>query len=137
MILGVGVDIVRSARFRRWLEVAGLCERFFAPSELAYSLGRKDGVHESLAARFAAKEAFGKALGTGLSFPLKNVAVISGADSRPRLELSGPARAKFADAGGGAVHLSLSHEDGCAAALVVIESAGGGAGGKDAGSAAK
>ncbi|MDR2588029.1 MAG: holo-ACP synthase, partial [Spirochaetales bacterium] len=120
MILGIGVDIVRSARLRRWREAAGLCERFFAPRELAYCLERNHGVDESLAARFAAKEAFGKALGTGLSFPLKNVEVISGGDERPRIELSGRAREKFAGAGGGAVHLSLSHEDGCAAALVVI-----------------
>ncbi|MDR3201221.1 MAG: holo-ACP synthase, partial [Spirochaetales bacterium] len=70
---------------------------------------------------FAAKEAFGKALGTGLAgFELKDVEVFR-AEGRPELRLSGGAQEALKNLGGEKVFLSLSHEADIAAAMVVIE----------------
>ena len=68
MILGIGIDVVHPQRLRRWQQIPGLLERFYHPEELAQCRRRsgEDAVL-SLAARFAAKEAFGKALGSGLA----------------------------------------------------------------------
>ena len=66
MILGIGVDVVHVGRIRHWESVPGLVERFFHPEEAADARRRGAGESLSLAARFAAKEAFGKALGTSL-----------------------------------------------------------------------
>jgi holo-[acyl-carrier protein] synthase len=67
LIAGIGVDIVHIQRMRRWRRQDGLLERYFHPQELAAVLARGEGALNSLACRFAAKEAFGKALGTGLA----------------------------------------------------------------------
>ncbi|HXF96542.1 MAG TPA: holo-ACP synthase, partial [Gemmatimonadales bacterium] len=92
MIVGVGVDLVDVARFRRALETWGerLTRRLFAESELADCRGRSRPA-EGLAGRFAAKEAFLKALGTGLAGGLRwrEVVVARDAQGRPRLELAG------------------------------------------------
>jgi holo-[acyl-carrier protein] synthase len=80
------------------------------------------GELSSLAARFAAKEAFGKALGTGLAgITLKDMAVLNSPTGAPRLFLSGSAQAAFDRSGASRIHLSLSHESECAWAMVVLE----------------
>ena len=65
MIRGIGVDVVAVARLRRWLEDERLLKRYFAGQEREAIYQRRDGAALSLAARFAAKEAFAKALGDG------------------------------------------------------------------------
>ncbi|MDR1931212.1 MAG: holo-ACP synthase [Spirochaetales bacterium] len=121
MILGTGIDIVRVQRLSRWKTVPGLCERWFHPAELAYARTRGAGEAQSLAARFAAKEAFGKALGTRpAGFALTEVEVLS-AEGRPELRLFGRAREALRHLGGERVFLSLAHEADTAVAMVVIE----------------
>lgn len=122
MIVGIGVDVVHVRRLDRWRTVPGLLARFFHPDELATALSRGNGATLSLAARFAAKEAFGKALGTGLSgIVLKEIMVVNRHNGRPEMELFGTARAALDRCGADRVHLSLTHERDNAIAMVVLE----------------
>jgi holo-[acyl-carrier protein] synthase len=121
VIKGIGVDMVHIPRLDRWQEKPGLLERFFNPRELPPP-SRGKGRGASLAARFAAKEAFGKALGTGLAgLTLKDIAVINRSNGKPDLELYGSAEAALKKNGARRVHLSLSHEKDYAIAMVVLE----------------
>jgi holo-[acyl-carrier protein] synthase len=128
MILGIGVDIVEVGRMRRALKRHGqrLEQRVFTPAERSDCAGRADQ-DLALAARFAAKEACLKALGTGwaegLSF--RQVEVNRGRDGRPTLRLHGAAAALADRRGVTATHVSLSHQPSVAVAVVVLE---GGAG---------
>ena len=85
-------------------------------------LSKENGAARSLAVRFAAKEAFGKALGTGLAgIKLKDIVVVNDRTGRPFLKVSGTALEALKKKGGAALHLSLSHEKTTAAAVVIIE----------------
>ncbi len=122
MILGIGIDVVHVWRLKRWRSVPGLFDRFFHPEELAVALARGEAGLLSLAARFAAKEAFGKALGTGLhGFSLREMAVMNDLAGKPILQLFGRAEESFRAMGGRRVLLSLSHERDNALAMVLIE----------------
>jgi holo-[acyl-carrier protein] synthase len=126
-VFGVGVDAVDVARFRRILaRRPGFATRFFTEAEQA-DAGRSPDPTESLAARFAAKEAVMKALGTGLGgFALTDVEVRrahgAGADrNAPSLVLHGGAAALAARHQAGPFHLSMTHTTGVAIAFVVAE----------------
>ncbi|XTB06691.1 holo-ACP synthase [Treponema denticola] len=122
MILGLGIDIVKVSRLEKWLNDKKLLERFFNKEELEYVLSKGDGAAPSLAVRFAAKEAFGKALGTGLAgIELKDIAVVNDKTGRPFLKLFGTALQALKEKGGASIHLSLTHEKTTAAAVVIIE----------------
>jgi holo-[acyl-carrier protein] synthase len=101
----------------------GLLERFFHPGELREALSRGSGAELSLAARFAAKEAFGKALGTGLAgIVLKEIMVVNHHNGRPEIRVFGSALAALKRSGADRVHVSLTHERDHAVAMVVLES---------------
>ncbi|MEN6499057.1 MAG: holo-ACP synthase [Rectinema sp.] len=122
MISGLGIDIVHVDRIRRWVDNPAILKRFFHPLEIETAQMRNKGMALSLAARFAAKEAFGKALGTGLAhFALVEVAVINDSRGRPSLRLEGNARREFERHGGGTIHLSMTHEGDNAVAVVILE----------------
>ena len=122
MIVGIGVDAVYVRRMKRWREVPGLLERYFHPEELTASLEKGNGVDLSLAARFAAKEAFGKALGTGLAgLALKDIMVKNRPNGQPELHVSGTALTAFRGSGAVRIHISLTHEKDNAIAMVVLE----------------
>jgi phosphopantethiene--protein transferase domain len=122
MIIGIGLDVVHVDRLKRWEKIPGLLERYFHPDELAAALNKGSGATLSLAARFAAKEAFGKAIGTGLSgITLKNILVLNNHNGKPCMQLFGNALEAFEHAGGELVHLSLTHERDNALAMVVVE----------------
>ncbi len=115
MIVGVGIDVVDVARFGQSLErTPRLLERLFTPAERTLSLN-------SLAARFAAKEAFAKALGAPVGLDWHDAEVISGEDRRPHLQYAGTVAERVAELGIATVHLSLSHDAGIASAVVVCE----------------
>ncbi len=127
MIIGVGLDVVHVTRLERWQKIPGLFERYFHPEELEAALRKGSGATLSLAARFAAKEAFGKAIGTGLSgITLKNILVLNNHNGKPCMQLFGNALAAFSASGGEIIHLSLTHERDNALAMVVIEGGSGG-----------
>jgi holo-[acyl-carrier protein] synthase len=97
-------------------------ERFFHPAEIEAVRQRGDTAALTLAARFAAKEAFGKALGTGLAgMKLRDIQVVNNHNGKPDMLLFGDALASLHRVGGRHVHLSLTHERENAVAVVVIE----------------
>jgi holo-[acyl-carrier protein] synthase len=122
VILGVGIDIVHVDRLVQWLGKPGLVERFFHADELVAARARGAAAALSLAARFAAKEAFGKACGGGLrGMSLKDIRVRNDEGGKPSLVLEGGALERFESIGGRAIHVSLTHESENAVAMVVIE----------------
>lgn len=122
MIRGIGIDVVKVSRMRAWLDQPTLLERFFHPSEVETISSRGNSSVLALSARFAAKEAFGKALGTGLrGFSLREVYVSNDQLGKPTLEVEGRAREALQHAGGERVFLSLTHEEDNAIAMIVIE----------------
>jgi holo-[acyl-carrier protein] synthase len=128
-IVGVGVDAVDVARFRRLLDRRPrFATRCFTETEQSDAKSSAD-VAQSLAARFAAKEAVMKALGTGIgAFALTDVEVCrtlgKGATrNAPFLVLHGTAAALAGAHGAGRFHLSLTHTDDVAIAFVVAEQA--------------
>lgn len=125
MIIGIGVDIVHVQRIKHWLDSPGLIERFFNKAEIEASHSRGQAESLSLAARFAAKEAFGKALGMGLhGLKLRDILVINNHNGRPDMILYGTALERYQAIGGRSLHLSLTHERDNAVAFVVIEGVG-------------
>jgi len=124
MITGIGVDIVAVARIARLVEQHGdhFARRLLAETEWSDYLAVRDRA-SFLAKRFAAKEAFGKALGTGIAngVTLPQIAVAHEPDGRPRLELSGAAAEHCLRRGVVAWHLSLADEQDHAVAMVVLE----------------
>jgi holo-[acyl-carrier protein] synthase len=122
LITGIGVDIVHIQRMKRWRSQDGLLERYFHPQELAAVFARGEGAVHSLACRFAAKEAFGKALGTGFAgIVLKDIMVINQQNGRPELRVFGTALDALEKSGANRIHLSLSHDHDAAVAMVVLE----------------
>ncbi|MBN1646573.1 MAG: holo-ACP synthase [Spirochaetales bacterium] len=122
MILGLGIDIVDAGRIKKWQESAGLLERYFSDREIDIAKKKGKDYMLSLAARFAAKEAFGKALGTGLAdIRLRDIAVENNERGKPVLVLTDTAQKAFNDFGGGHLHISLTHEKNNAVAVVIIE----------------
>lgn len=124
MIFGTGVDIVEIARFEKFLKQGNdpLFQRLFTPGEIEYCSAKKQSA-QHYALRFAAKEAFLKALGTGLRDGLswKDMEVVNDALGKPTLKLYRRAEELFAQAGLSGCFLSLSHDAGCAVAMVVLE----------------
>jgi holo-[acyl-carrier protein] synthase len=116
-IIGIGVDIVDIARFEKALTKAPrLSERLFVAAE-------RDLPIKSLAARFAAKEAITKALGTPGNLRWQDVWIQKDLDTgAPRVQLSGDAAEKADAIGIGHWHISLSHDAGIALAQVIAES---------------
>ena len=119
-VVGVGVDAVDLTRFARVLgRRASMADRLFTAGELAYARSAPDPVPR-LSTRFAAKEAVMKALGVGLwSFPFRDVEVVRTGLDAPVLVLTGSAEALAGRSGVVRWHLSLSHTDQVALALVV------------------
>jgi holo-[acyl-carrier protein] synthase len=123
VIAGFGIDAVFIPRFEKWAGNQKLLERFFHSDEIRACRERGSGMARSLAVRFAAKEAFGKALGTGLAgFGLKDIVVKNRIGQAPVLELSGKALDAMREKGAAKSHVSLSHERDMAFAAVILES---------------
>jgi len=122
MIVGIGIDIVRIDRFESWLDDHKLLERYFDSEELAIASTKKITASQTLAARFAGKEAFGKALGTGLSgITLKEIIIINNDKGKPEIKLKGTALEALKKSGAQKAHISLSHERENAIAMIVLE----------------
>jgi holo-[acyl-carrier protein] synthase len=115
VIVGVGVDVVEVARLAQALERAPrLADRLFAPAEAGLGI-------ESLAGRFAAKEALAKALGAPGDLAWRDAWVVRGPGGRPRVAIAGGVAARCAELGIVHLHLSLAHDAGVATAIVIAE----------------
>lgn len=121
MILGTGVDIVEIGRIAKAAKNERFLEKLFAPDEL--EIFKASGYRmETVAGRFAAKEAVLKALGCGLSdIPMRDIAVNRAPSGQPVIALTGVARQKAALCGVTRVHISISHSERYAVACAVAE----------------
>lgn len=123
MIYGIGTDITKVSRFQKWVESEDMIRRFFNEKEMN-SCKSIQASCEHYAARFAAKEAFGKALGTGISdFSLQDVYICNDENGKPELIVKDSALELVKKRCGNArILVSLSHEKEYAVAYVIIES---------------
>ena len=123
VIVSVGIDVVLVERFTKALERTPLLyTRLFTEAELTTASGNPRPP-ESLAARFAAKEAVAKALGAPAGMHWHDCEIVSDPDGRPWLTVSGTVAEVAAERGVHRWHLSLSHDGGIASAMVVAEGA--------------
>lgn len=114
MITGIGIDFIEVQRIRRLAEKSPrFLERVFTPAEINYC-SKKKYKYQNYAARFAAKEAFFKALGKRIGW--KDVEVVNLASGKPCLYTSGNWKKPFRRA-----HLSVSHLADYATAIVILE----------------
>jgi holo-[acyl-carrier protein] synthase len=124
MIRGIGIDVVDTARVERAMERWGrrFLVRIFTSEEIESCLQRARPA-SCLALRFAAKEAFAKALGLGLQRGLRwrDIEVVHGDFGKPSLRLHNQAKGLLASVGGRRTWLSLTDESNLAVAVVVIE----------------
>jgi holo-[acyl-carrier protein] synthase len=123
MIYGVGIDTIEVGRVRRFLQKQeGLKEKLFSPAEIEYCESKISWAR-SYAARYAAKEAFLKALGAGLvgQFSLRDIEVVNQKLGQPKLILNGQARRVIRRKKIKRIQVSLSHLKQIAIAIVVLE----------------
>ena len=118
MIRGIGLDLCEIDRMETKLDNDHFLNRFFSEEEISYLRTKGRNAAQTLAGLFAAKEAFSKALGTGIAFDLKEVSVCHDEAGKPGYSLSG--RAKDLS-GGDRFWLSISHDGGMAAAVCIRE----------------
>lgn len=124
MILSVGIDIADVSRFRAAIERhPRMLERLFTPLEREGLEKKADGA-SSMAARFSAKEAALKALGCGWGKGVgwTDVEILSAQNGAPVVVLHAMAKEIFLSRGGGRIHVSMTHDGGNAAAVIIIES---------------
>ncbi len=124
MIYGIGTDITEVKRFEKWIKNPDMISRFFNEREIMEN-GTLSAKCQHYAARFAAKEAFAKALGTGLVYDLQDSFIINNDDGKPELVIENSAKSLFEKLCGKyedyKIHVSLSHEKEFATAFVIIE----------------
>ena len=122
-MLGIGCDLADVERIEKAITRKGFKERVFTPDEIAYCTGPHGDRAQSYAARFAAKEAFLKAIGTGLrgSGQLTDISVTNDDLGKPELRVTGYYASYIEKMGVTKIHLTLSHTSTTAMAVVVLE----------------
>lgn len=124
MIIGIGTDLVDIARVQTLLDRKGdrARSRLFTPAEIEYCHGANRSA-QSFAARFAAKEAFFKAIGIGWGQGVAwtDVEVVSGPNRAPTLRVSAAVEQRLQALGVRRMHLSLTHSETTAAAFLILE----------------
>ncbi|MCK9204793.1 MAG: holo-ACP synthase [Bacteroidales bacterium] len=124
MIAGTGIDIIEVDRIQKVMERdIGFREKIFTPGEIAYCESKKNK-YQHYAARFSAKEAFMKAIGTGWRFGIRfaEIDIVHDDLGRPYIRIYGKANDLLADLQITKIHVSLSHLKELATAIVIIES---------------
>lgn len=124
MIYGIGIDLVENERIGKIIRKWGskFLSRVFTGAEIDYC-GRHAQAFLHYGARFAVKESFLKAIGTGLGAGVKltEIEVVNDPGGKPKLRLSGGARAFVERTGIHKIHLSITHTKNYASAAVVLE----------------
>ena len=120
---GIGFDLCEIARMEKQAENGAFLSRFFTEKETAYILSKGKSKAQTMAGIFAAKEAFSKAVGTGIAFELKDVEVLHSETGQPYYALAGKAAELT---GNDRFLLSISHDGGIAGAVCIREKTEGG-----------
>jgi holo-[acyl-carrier protein] synthase len=122
MIYGIGIDIVKTERMKDVIEKWGekFLQRVFTGNEISYCY-KKQNPYLSLSARFAAKEAFIKAIGSEITVKFSDIEVINSDKGKPVLVLGGRIKDFLKTRKVRTTHLSLSHEHDYSLACVVLE----------------
>ncbi|HRP02208.1 MAG TPA: holo-ACP synthase [Candidatus Kapabacteria bacterium] len=122
MIVGIGTDIIETERIKKAIEEYGLrfLDRLYTKDEQNYCESFNDTKWVHYAVRFAAKESFSKAIGTGITkeFKFKEIAILNEESGKPYIVLSGGLLDKY---GKLKSHISLSHTDNNSQAFVILE----------------
>jgi len=116
MIFGIGIDLIEIDRVKSAVNKYGrkFLLRIFTERELKYCSNRKAYKFPEMAARFAAKEAYSKAIGTGIvGIKYREIEVINNNNGKPHISIKGKIHNK--------IHVSLSHSLNYAVASVVVE----------------
>ena len=122
MIVGIGIDMIEVSRVLEKIEKNnGFKERIFSPGEIEFCESNRKA--ENYAARFAAKEAFLKATGLGLmlGYDLSKIEVVNDSNGKPGINLMEDFKVQAEKNGWNIIHLSLSHLQEIACAVVIIE----------------
>ena len=121
MIIGIGIDIVEVSRMERPSQNERFYTDFFSDEERAVFEACKYAP-QTVAGRFAAKEAVLKALGLGLGdMPLREISIVKLPSGRPEVKLTGEAQRKAEELGAKRIHISISHDGAYAVAQAVAE----------------
>ena len=123
MVFGIGTDIIEISRVEEKLRrTGGLKKRVFTPREIAYCESKAKSA-QHFAARFAAKEAFLKATGTGWSrgYRFIDIEVLNNERGKPELMVQGKVKDFCREHGITGFHVTLSHSRDLAKAVVVLE----------------
>lgn len=126
MIVSIGIDITEVYRIRKTMQrTPRFAERVFTVAEREYCESKGVAAAQSYAARFAAKEAFLKALKTGWRGKITwhDVEVVSDENGVPSLKITGEAQRILNERGADRIHLSISHTSDHAVAQVILEKA--------------
>lgn len=122
MIFGIGIDIIDIDRIKKAIDKYGdrFINRIFTENEKKYCEAFKDTKYLHYSARFAAKESFSKAIGTGITqgFKFKEVGIENLKNGKPILVLDGELKKRWSDFN---MHVSLSHTDNTSIAIVILE----------------
>ena len=120
-IVGVGIDVVPVERFAETIaRTPAMIDRLFTAAEQVTASGARRST-ESLAARFAAKEALAKSLGAGGGMLWTDAEVVVDDVGRPSLTITGSVRERADALGVTRLHVSMSHDGGIASATVIAE----------------
>ncbi|MCF7912217.1 MAG: holo-ACP synthase [Candidatus Cloacimonetes bacterium] len=122
MIIGIGTDLIEVSRFEKSISKPRFLEKVFTEQELELC-GHKQSRVQSLAARFAAKEACMKALGTGWSegVSFSEIEVLNNSQGAPVMVLHGTTQQRAQELGVENIHITLSHLHEIASATVILE----------------
>ena len=122
MIIGIGIDITEIKRIAKSIESEAFLNKVFSPDELK-TCGEFKQKAECLAGKFAAKEAFMKAIGMGIRQEIwfTQIEVLNLESGQPWLRLNGEAQRRLEELHASGVHVSLSHSRENAVAVVILE----------------
>ena len=122
MILGVGIDLVGIARIAASTQRESFVRKVFTPDEIAACAGLSNPA-EHYAGKFAAKEAFMKAIGKGIRQRVwfTQIEVLSSESGAPSIRAKGKAARTAKEMGVTRIHTSISHSEGMAVAIVILE----------------
>lgn len=124
MIYGTGVDIIECSRIQKVMERdLGFKDKIFTPGEIEYCESKNRNKFQHYAARFSAKEAVMKAIGTGWRFGIRfaDIEVYHNELGQPFIRLHGKAKELAEQEGFSKIHVSLSHVKELTTATVIIE----------------